>query len=57
MPVAHAFDVVANADENSITVKTDNPKNPLRLRVEQPMYTAGLLDLAAAIDERPRGFA
>ncbi|HEX9407528.1 MAG TPA: hypothetical protein VF975_09440 [Thermoanaerobaculia bacterium] len=57
MPIAHASDVVANADENTIAMKTDNPKKPLRLRVEQPVYTAAMLDLAALIDERPRGFA
>lgn len=57
MPIAHAFDVVANADDSVITVKTDNPKKPLRLKVEQPIYSAAMLDLAASIDERPRGFA
>ena len=57
MPVAHAFDVVANADESTVAVKTDNPKKPLRLRVGQPVYAAAMLDLAAKIDERPRGFA
>src|SRR5947207_1971873 len=57
MPVAHAFDVIANIDDRAITVKTDNPKKPVRLKVEQPIYTAAMLDLAASIDERPRGFA
>ena len=57
IPIARAFDVVANIDEKTITVKTENPKKPLRLKVEQPIYTAAMLDLAAAIDERPRGFA
>ncbi|HJT17117.1 MAG TPA: hypothetical protein VJ853_07010 [Thermoanaerobaculia bacterium] len=57
IPIAHAFDVVANADDSVITVKTDNPKKPLKLRVEQPVYSAAMLDLAASIDERPRGFA
>ncbi len=57
MPVTHAFDIIVNADENTVTVKTDIPKKPLRVRVEQPMYTAAMLDLAASIDERPRGFA
>jgi len=57
IPIAHAFDVVVNADDNVITVKTDNPKKPLRLKVEQPVYSAAMLDLAASIDERPRGFA
>jgi len=57
MPATRAFDVVVNADESIVTVKTDNPKKPLRLRVEQPVYAAAILDLAAAIDERPKGFA
>jgi hypothetical protein len=57
MPVTHAFDVVVNADESVIIAKTDNPKKPLRLRVEQAVYTAAMLDLAASLDERPRGFA
>jgi hypothetical protein len=57
IPIAHAFDVVANADDSLITVKTDNPKKPLKLKVEQPVYSAAMLDLAASIDERPRGFA
>jgi hypothetical protein len=57
MPVTHAFDVVVNADESVVIAKTDNPKKPLRLRVEQPVYTAAMLDLAASLDERPRGLA
>lgn len=57
LPIEHAFDVVANMDDGAITVKTDNPKKPLRLKVEQPVYTAAMFDLAASIDERPRGFA
>jgi len=57
IPIARAFDVVANIDERLITVKTENPKKPLRLKVDQPIYTAGMLDLAASIDERPKGFS
>lgn len=57
IPIAHAFDVVANVDDGAIAVKTDNPKKPLRLKVEQPIYSAAMLDLAASIDERPRGFS
>src|SRR5206468_11728198 len=46
MPVTRAFDVVVNADENMVTMKTDNPKKPLRLRVKHPVYAAAMLDLA-----------
>ena len=57
MPVAHAFDVIANADESVVVLKTADPKKPLRLRVDEPIYAAGILDVASTIDERPRGFA
>jgi hypothetical protein len=49
--------VTVNANESSITLKTDNPKKPLRLKVEEPIYAAAVLDAASQIDERPRGFA
>jgi heme exporter protein D len=55
--VPRAFDVTVNANESSITLKTDNPKKPLRLKVEEPIYAAAVLDAASQIDERPRGFA
>ena len=57
VPIARAFDVIANPDESVVTIKTENRKKPLRLRVEEPIYTAAILDAAASIDERPRGFA
>lgn len=57
VPIARAFDVVADPDASTVTVKTDDSKTPLRLRVEEPIFTAAILDAAAAIDERPRGFA
>ena len=55
--VPRGLDVTVNATDNVITVKTDNPKKPLRLKVEEPIYTAAILDAASQIDERPKGFA
>jgi hypothetical protein len=55
--LARGLDVTVNASDNVITLKTDNPKKPLRLKVEEPIYTAAVLDAASQIDERPRGFA
>jgi len=49
--------VTVNASNNTITLKTDNPKKPLLLKVEEPIYAAAVLDAASRIDERPRGFA
>ena len=55
--VPRGLDVTVNATDNVVTVKTDNPKKPLRLKVEEPIYTAAILDAASQIDERPKGFA
>lgn len=57
LPIARAADASVSVDAGTVIVKTDNPKKPLRLRVEEPVYLAGLLDTAARIDDRPRGFA
>jgi heme exporter protein D len=50
------FDVVVDVDETLVTVKTDQ-KKPLRLRLGYPIFTAAMIDLAAGLDERPKGFA
>ena len=50
-------DVSVNADASTVTIKTDNPKKPLRLKVDEPVYAAAVLDAASQIDERPRGWA
>jgi nicotinamide mononucleotide (NMN) deamidase PncC len=50
------FEVVVEVDADSIAIKTDQ-KKPLRLRLGNPIFTAGLIDFAAELDERPKGFA
>jgi hypothetical protein len=50
-------DVEVNVDENRLTITPARPGKPIVLRVEQPVYTAALIDLATTIDERPRSFA
>lgn len=50
------FDVVVDVDSSMVTVKTDE-KKPLQLRLGYPIFTAAMIDLAAGLDERPRGFA
>jgi len=50
------YEVVVDADDSSIIIKTDQ-KKPLRLRTRNPIFTAGLIDMAATLDERPKGFA
>jgi hypothetical protein len=50
------FEVVVDADDSSIIVKSDQ-KKPIRLHTRNPIFTAGLIDMAAMLDERPKGFA
>ncbi|MEA2337448.1 MAG: hypothetical protein QOE82_1455 [Thermoanaerobaculia bacterium] len=50
------YEVVVDADDSSIIIKTDQ-KKPLRLHTRNPIFTAGLIDMAASLDERPKGFA
>ena len=56
-PFPTIYDVTVEADDSVVRIRTENPKKPLRLRVEDPIYTAGIIDLASSIDERPKGFA
>jgi len=50
-------DVEVDFDRNLLTIKAAMPKKPVIMKVEQPIYTAALIDLATTIDERPKGFA
>jgi hypothetical protein len=56
VPLPKVFEVVVDADENKIRLKTDQ-KKPIELRLGNPIFTAGLIELATALDERPKGFA
>jgi hypothetical protein len=50
------FEVVVDVDGTVVTVTTDQ-KKPLRLRLGYPIFTAAMIELAAGLDERPKGFA
>jgi len=50
------YDVSVEVDDDTIAIKTDQ-KKPLRLRTGNPIFTAGLIDFATELDERPKGFA
>jgi hypothetical protein len=57
VPLMKIDDVEVDVDRNRIIVRTAKPMKPIELEVEDPIYTAALLDLATTIDERPRSFA
>lgn len=50
-------DVEVDMDANVLTITTGGGVKPVTLQVDDPIYTAALIDIATAIDERPKGFA
>lgn len=57
VPLSRIDDVEANADTHLLRVVVARPDPPIELFVEQPIYTAALIDIATTIDDRPRSFA
>jgi hypothetical protein len=57
VPLPRVFDVDVDIDDNVLIIRTADPKKPISMRVEDPVYTASLVDIATTIDERPKGFA
>lgn len=49
--------VDVDTDTATLRIHTVDLKRPLTLRVDQPVYTAAMIDLASSLDERPKGFA
>jgi heme exporter protein D len=56
-PLSSLSDPTVLADENTLTLRAVDAKKPLHLKVDDPIFTAGMIDLAGSIDERPKGFA
>jgi hypothetical protein len=50
-------DVEVNIDTNRLTIGVARPGKPIIMEVDQPVYTAALIDMATTLDERPKGFA
>ncbi|HSP13210.1 MAG TPA: hypothetical protein VLV78_00500 [Thermoanaerobaculia bacterium] len=50
-------DVEVNVDTNRLTIGIARPSKPMIMAVEQPIYTAALVDIATTMVERPRGLA
>lgn len=48
-------DVEVDVDNNVLTMKTAS--GPVFMQVEDPIYTASIIDIATTIDERPKGFS
>ena len=57
VPLVKIDDIEVDGDQGIVTVNTADAKQPIRLRMPEPFYAAALIDIAATLDERPRGFA
>ena len=57
IPLVKIDDVEVDVDPNVVTIRTAKSLKDVDVQLEDPVYTAALLDLAATLDERPRGFA
>lgn len=57
VPLSQIDDVEVDFDSNRLTIGVARPAKPVILQVEQPIYTAALIDIATTLDERPKGFA
>jgi cell division protein FtsL len=49
-------EVTVYPDDRSVTMRDASTKKPVTFVVENPLYTAAMIDLASSIDERPRSF-
>lgn len=57
IPLPQLNDIDVDADENHVTIDNAVTKKPIVLDVDDPIFTAALLELAAGLDQRPKGFA
>ena len=57
IPLPQLNDIDVDADENAVTIDNAVTKKPVVVHVDDPIYSAALLELAAGVDQRPKGFA
>jgi hypothetical protein len=57
VPLPQLNDIDVDADDNALTIDNTVTKKPIVVRADDAIYTAALLELAAGVNQRPRGFA
>lgn len=57
IPLVKIDDVEVDIDPNVVTIRTAKSMKDIDVQLDDPIYTAALLDIATTLDERPRGFA
>lgn len=57
IPLVKIDEVEVDIDADVLHVRTAKMVPSLELRLHEPVYSAALIDIATAIDDKPRGFA
>ena len=52
IPQSKIYDLELDADTNILTIGTDERKNPIQVRVADPIYTAALLDMMSSVGRK-----
>src|SRR6266446_8387560 len=50
-------DLTVDADASAVLIRAGNARKSLSARVEDPIYTAAVIDLAGTLDATPKGLA
>ena len=57
IPLVKIDDIDVDVDGRAITLKLGKPLKPVTLRVDDPIFTAGIIEIALDAEPRPRSFA
>lgn len=57
IPLQKIDDIEVDVDGCTMMIRTAKPLKPLVVRVDDPVYTAGIIELALDAEPRPRSFA
>lgn len=57
VPLPQLNDIDVDADDNVLTIDNAVTRKPIDVHVDDAIYTAALLELAAGLNQRPKGFA
>jgi hypothetical protein len=57
IPLPKIDDIEVDVDAGTMMIRTAKPLKPLIVRVDDPIYTAGIIELALDAEPRPRSFA
>lgn len=52
VPQSKIYDLELDADTNILTIGTEERKNPIQVRVADPIYTAALLDMMSSVGRK-----